>query len=102
VYASFGHIPPHSPHFPANRSPGYDHTPRRALIPQHEIIADIDRSAQAKAKKHLAANQTSLAMSALRSKKALEEILDRRIGAAEQLRGVVRSIDQAKGDVEVG
>jgi charged multivesicular body protein 7 len=41
-------------------------------------------------------------MSALRSKKALEEILDRRIGAAEQLRGVVRSIDQAKGDVEVG
>ncbi|RSH92455.1 hypothetical protein EHS25_008871 [Saitozyma podzolica] len=67
-------------------------------------IEDIESqlvSAQAKAKKHLAANQRSLAMSALRSKKALEEILDRRIGAAEQLRGVVRSIDQAKGDVEI-
>ncbi|GFZ51657.1 hypothetical protein JCM24511_09425 [Saitozyma sp. JCM 24511] len=67
-------------------------------------IEDIESqlvSAQAKAKKHLAANHRSLAMSALRSKKALDEILDRRIGAAEQLRGVVRSIDQAKGDVEI-
>jgi hypothetical protein len=72
------------------------------LFPKTRSSLTSEHSAQIKAKKHLSANQRSLAMSALRSKKALEEILDRRIGAAEQLRGVVRSIDQAKGDVEVG
>lgn len=56
---------------------------------------------QDKAKAHLSKSQRSLAMSWLRSKKALEDLLDKRLGVADQLRGVLRSIDQARGDVEV-
>jgi charged multivesicular body protein 7 len=56
---------------------------------------------QAKAKAHLSNGQKALAMTYLRSKKQLEDVLLKRVGAAEQLRGVIRSIDQAKGDVEV-
>lgn len=56
---------------------------------------------QSKAKHHLSLSQRNIALSHLRSKNQLEELLERRIGAAEQLRGVLRGIDQAKGDVEV-
>ena len=40
-------------------------------------------------------------MSQLKKKKALEEVLEKRLGASEQLQKVIRSIDQAKSDVEV-
>lgn len=40
-------------------------------------------------------------MSQLRTKKALEEVLDKRAGVVEQLRGVLRGIDQASSDAEV-
>ncbi len=47
-----------------------------------------------KAKAHLSQSQRFTAMSWLRSKKALEDLLDKRLGVADQLRGVLRSIDQ--------
>ncbi|WWD21781.1 hypothetical protein CI109_106268 [Kwoniella shandongensis] len=54
-----------------------------------------------KAKKHLSLNQKTIALSYLRSKKQLEDLLAKRVGSSEQLRAVIRSIDQAKGDVEI-
>jgi hypothetical protein len=58
-------------------------------------------SCQTKAKRHLGLSQKSIAMSYLRSKKQLEDVLDKRVGAAEQLRTVLHGIEQAKGNVEV-
>jgi hypothetical protein len=40
-------------------------------------------------------------MSQLRTKTALEEVLDKRAGVVEQLRSVLRGIDQASSDAEV-
>ncbi|WRT64481.1 uncharacterized protein IL334_001413 [Kwoniella shivajii] len=54
-----------------------------------------------KAKKHLANNQKNTALSYLRSKKQLEDLLAKRVASSEQLGSVIRSIDQAKGDVEI-
>jgi charged multivesicular body protein 7 len=45
--------------------------------------------------------QKNVALSYLRSKKQLESVLDKRVGAAEQLRSVLRGIENAHGDVEV-
>lgn len=42
-----------------------------------------------------------MALSYLRSKKQLETVLDKRVGAAEQLRSVLRGIENAHGDLEV-
>ena len=56
---------------------------------------------QAKAKIALSYAQRPIALTYLRSKHALEDLLLKRVSAGEQLRGVIRSIDQAKGDVEV-
>ncbi|TYJ53251.1 hypothetical protein B9479_006118 [Cryptococcus floricola] len=56
---------------------------------------------QQKAKKHLASGQKNIALSYLRSKKQLEDLLSKRVASSEQLRSVIRSIDQAKGDVEI-
>ncbi|KAK8847685.1 hypothetical protein IAR55_005544 [Kwoniella newhampshirensis] len=64
------------------------------------IEEQIEQS-QAKAKTHLSLNQKNIAMSYLRSKKQLEDLLYKRVGSSEQLRAVIRSIDQAKGDVEI-
>ncbi|OXG15943.1 charged multivesicular body protein 7 [Cryptococcus neoformans Tu259-1] len=54
-----------------------------------------------KAKKYLASKQKNIALSYLRSKKHLEDLLAKRVASSEQLRAVIRSIDQAKGDVEI-
>ncbi|WWC59757.1 uncharacterized protein I303_102319 [Kwoniella dejecticola CBS 10117] len=56
---------------------------------------------QEKAKKQLAKGQKTAALSYLRSKKQLEDLLTKRIASSEQLGAVIRSIDQAKGDVEI-
>lgn len=54
-----------------------------------------------KAKKYLASKQKNIALSYLRSKRHLEDLLAKRVASSEQLRAVIRSIDQAKGDIEV-
>ncbi|WVQ74242.1 hypothetical protein IAR50_003839 [Cryptococcus sp. DSM 104548] len=64
------------------------------------IEQQIEESQQ-KAKKYLAAGQKNIALSYLRSKKQLEDLLSKRVASSEQLRAVIRSIDQAKGDVEI-
>ncbi|WWD08285.1 hypothetical protein V865_006396 [Kwoniella europaea PYCC6329] len=56
---------------------------------------------QEKARKQLAKGQKNAALSYLRSKKQLEDLLAKRIASSEQLGAVIRSIDQAKGDVEI-
>lgn len=61
----------------------------------------LTRRCHAKAKTYVGASQKSLALAQIRTRKALEEVLDRRLGVAEQLRGVVRGIDQASSDAEV-
>lgn len=58
-------------------------------------------SAQSKAALHLNLKQKNVALSYLRSKKQLESVLDKRVGAAEQLRSVLRGIENAHGDLEV-
>ena len=60
-----------------------------------------DSRCRTRAKSYLSTNQRNLAVSYLRSRKALEEVLEKRLGVAEQLRGLVRSIDQAQSDTEV-
>jgi charged multivesicular body protein 7 len=57
--------------------------------------------AQTKAAHHLNLKQKNVALSYLRSKKQLESVLDKQVGAAEQLRSVLRGIENAHGDVEV-
>ncbi|WWC68242.1 uncharacterized protein I206_102165 [Kwoniella pini CBS 10737] len=64
------------------------------------IEEQINQS-QEKAKKQLAKGQKTTALSYLRSKKQLEDLLAKRISSSEQLGTVIRSIDQAKGDVEI-
>ncbi|OXB35397.1 hypothetical protein LQV05_006205 [Cryptococcus neoformans] len=54
-----------------------------------------------KAKKYLASKQKNIALSYLRSKRHLEDLLAKRVASSEQLRAVIRSIDQAKGDIEI-
>lgn len=56
---------------------------------------------QEKAKHHLALSQKPIALSHLRSKRQLEEVLLKRIASAQQLESVLMSIDQAKGDIEI-
>ncbi|WOO85126.1 putative protein [Vanrija pseudolonga] len=56
---------------------------------------------QEKAKKQLRLGQRATAASYLRSKKHLDEVLAKRVAAGEQLRGVLRALDQAKGDAEI-
>jgi hypothetical protein len=56
---------------------------------------------QQKAKHHLSLSQKPIALSHLKSKKQLEDLLLKRIGATQQLEAVLRSIDQAKGDIEI-
>lgn len=56
---------------------------------------------QVKARSYLSSGQRNVAMSQLRTKKALEEVLEKRSGVVEQLRGVIRGIDQASSDAEV-
>ena len=64
------------------------------------LSSDIgQRNSEAKA--HLSKSQKSQAMVALRSKKRLEQVLDKRLATVEQLRSVLTSIDTAKGDVEI-
>lgn len=58
-------------------------------------------SAKNKAAHYLHLNQKPTALSYLRSKKQLEQELQKRIGAAEQLKTIIRSIDGAHGDIEV-
>lgn len=58
-------------------------------------------SAQTKAAFHLNLKQKNVALSYLRSKKQLETVLDKRVCAAEQLRSVLRGIENAHGDLEV-
>ncbi|KAK4685224.1 charged multivesicular body protein 7, partial [Tremellales sp. Uapishka_1] len=77
---------------------------KAALKRIDEQITDIETQAaesQQKAKKHLALNQKTVAMSHLRSRKHLDELLSKRVANDQQLRAVLRSIDQAKGDVEI-
>ncbi|OCF40884.1 charged multivesicular body protein 7 [Kwoniella heveanensis CBS 569] len=64
------------------------------------IEAQIAQSHE-KAKKHLASGQKNIALSYLRSKKQLEDLLAKRVASAEQLGAVIRSIDQARGDAEI-
>ena len=56
---------------------------------------------QIRVKSALASKQQPVAMSYLRSKRALEDVLAKRVASSEQLSMVIRNIDQAKGDVEV-
>ena len=55
---------------------------------------------QAKAKAALGRSK-EVAVSHLRSKRALDEVLVKRLGSREQLESVVLRIDQARSDVEV-
>jgi charged multivesicular body protein 7 len=67
-------------------------------------IADIEVEAadcQAKVKRQLGLGQRAAAASYLRSKKNLDDVLAKRVATGEQLRSVVRALDQAKGDAEV-
>ncbi|WVO18556.1 hypothetical protein L204_106275 [Cryptococcus depauperatus] len=76
----------------------------KALLKIKLQIEDIERQiteSQQKAKKYLTSNQKSVALSYLRSKKQLEELLSKRVASSEQLRAVISSIDQAKGDAEI-
>jgi len=59
-----------------------------------------DDRCQQKAKHHLSLSQKPIALSHLKSKKQLEDLLLKRIGSTQQLEAVLRSIDQAKGDIE--
>ncbi|KAJ9119948.1 hypothetical protein QFC24_005431 [Naganishia onofrii] len=68
---------------------------------QIEALSTEITSAQAKASHHLKLNQKNVAISYLRSKKQLESVLEKRVGAAEQLRSVLRGIENAHGDVEI-
>lgn len=65
-----------------------------------ELSAQIT-AFQLKAKSALSVGQKPLALSFLRSKKAVEEVLDKRLNTQEQLRAVLRRIDQASDDVEL-
>jgi charged multivesicular body protein 7 len=56
---------------------------------------------QQKARHHLSLAQKPIALSHLKSTKQLEDLLLKRIGATQQLEAVLRSIDQAKGDIEI-
>ncbi|EIW70984.1 hypothetical protein TREMEDRAFT_67523 [Tremella mesenterica DSM 1558] len=76
-------------------------TTLRKVDEQVEKLEEEIQLCQEKAKKHLSSGQRTLAISRLRSKKALEDVLEKRLGAGEQLRAVVRSVDQAQTDVEV-
>ena len=66
-----------------------------------EITCDPPNRAQSKAGTFLEQKQRTIALSYLRSKKQLEAVLEKRVGAVEQLRTVLRGIDNAQGDVEV-
>ncbi|KAJ9113220.1 hypothetical protein QFC22_006059 [Naganishia vaughanmartiniae] len=68
---------------------------------QIEAVSKEITSAQVKASNHLRLNQKNVALSYLRSKKQLESVLEKRVGAAEQLRSVLRGIENAHGDVEI-
>ncbi|KAG7549003.1 hypothetical protein FFLO_03116 [Filobasidium floriforme] len=68
---------------------------------QIEGIHEEMISAQTKASTFLKQNQKTIALSYLRSKKQLESVLEKRVGAAEQLRTVLRGIDNAQGDAEI-
>ncbi|KAJ9104636.1 hypothetical protein QFC21_002134 [Naganishia friedmannii] len=68
---------------------------------QIDAVSKEITSAQGKASSHLRLNQKNVALSYLRSKKQLESVLEKRVGAAEQLRSVLRGIENAHGDVEI-
>ncbi|KAJ9098944.1 hypothetical protein QFC19_006168 [Naganishia cerealis] len=68
---------------------------------QVEAVSKEISSAQVKASNHLKLNQKNVALSYLRSRKQLESVLEKRVGAAEQLRSVLRGIENAHGDVEI-
>jgi charged multivesicular body protein 7 len=84
-----GRSAPHSPLL--SRSPGMINSKDETLISR----------CQQKAKHHLSLSQKPIALSHLKSKKQLEDLLLKRIGATQQLEAVLRSIDQAKGDIEI-
>jgi len=75
--------------------------------PLHDHYSETSRRetlisrCQQKAKHHLSLSQKPIALSHLKSKKQLEDLLLKRIGATNQLEAVLRSIDQAKGDIEI-
>lgn len=56
---------------------------------------------QAKVEASLRAKNKEQALSYLRSRKALEELLQRRVASLETLHGVLVKIEQAAGDVEI-
>jgi charged multivesicular body protein 7 len=64
------------------------------------ISAEITKN-QLLAKTRLASGQKTLALSSLRSKKVLEEILSRRLSISEQLHKVLTSINTAQNDVGI-
>lgn len=67
-------------------------------------IADLEAKIaerNTRIKTYLAAGQKPQALSYLRSRKALEELLTRRMNTLETLTGVLLKIEQAKGDVEI-
>jgi charged multivesicular body protein 7 len=68
---------------------------------KQETESRLTRRCQLKAKHHLSLSQKSIALSHLKSKKNLEEILLKRISAGHQLSTVLRGIDQAKSDIEI-
>ncbi|GHJ84560.1 hypothetical protein NliqN6_0962 [Naganishia liquefaciens] len=68
---------------------------------QIEEVSKEITAAQTKAAHHLNLKQKNVALSYLRSKKQLETVLDKRVGAAEQLRSVLRGIENAHGNVEI-
>ena len=61
----------------------------------------IEGRCQQKAKYHLSLSQKPVALSHLKSKRALEDLLLKRIATSQQLQAVLQSIDQAKGDIEI-
>ncbi|KAL7419050.1 hypothetical protein Q5752_005886 [Cryptotrichosporon argae] len=75
-------------------------TLRRVEAQIDALEAESERC-HAKAKHHLALGHKPVALASLRSKRNVDDVLARRASAAEQLRTVVRAMDQAKGDAEV-
>ncbi|KDQ09179.1 hypothetical protein BOTBODRAFT_117543 [Botryobasidium botryosum FD-172 SS1] len=69
-----------------------------------EQIDEIQRKIEdrtSRVKEHLRKKQQELAMSYLRSKKQLEELLKKRLGSLETIQSVLLKIESAAGDIEI-
>lgn len=76
-------------------------TTHRQLESQIQDLESKIAERNTRIKAYLATGSKSQALSYLRSRKALQELLSRRMDTLETLTGVLLKIEQAKGDVEL-